>query len=319
MIVAVAASSGSAHACGSVSGRYSASSSPRMNLCVDIERVERVLQGRVGVDDLGAAVPDDVLDLGAAEPEVDRDEHASPPGDAEERREQPRRVLRDDGDPAADRHAEFVEPAACARAFAAICAVGELTQRRRGLVGLVDDGDAVGIDVLGAVEEVADGQRVVHGAPPVPSYPRSAAATLRVSRAASAACLRARLAARFVARFGGLGVGLDRRLRVGAGVLAGDRRLGRARRRCTRLTPDAEHPHVLGDRDALLGRPRAVLLVHAGRAPPHAQQRAAEPGQRRGRRARRGRAGRSSAPPRATSPTARALANGFGGTFSRTG
>ena len=42
-------------------------------------------------------------------------------------------------------------------------AVGEFAQTRRGLIGLVDDGDPVGIDLLGAVEEVANGQRVVHG------------------------------------------------------------------------------------------------------------------------------------------------------------
>ena len=52
--------------------------------------------------------------------------------------------------------------AACARALAAISPVGQLAQARRRLVRLVDDPDPVGVDVLGAVQEVPDGQRVVH-------------------------------------------------------------------------------------------------------------------------------------------------------------
>ena len=48
-------------------------------------------------------------------------------------------------------------------------AVGELAEGRRRLVRLVDDADAVAVDQLGAVEEVAGGQGHAHAGSRVPS------------------------------------------------------------------------------------------------------------------------------------------------------
>ena len=41
--------------------------------------------------------------------------------------------------------------------------VGECAPGRCGLVGLVDDADSVGVDLLGASEEIVDGQGDMHG------------------------------------------------------------------------------------------------------------------------------------------------------------
>ena len=43
---------------------------------------------------------------------------------------------------------------------------GELAERFRGLVGLVDDADAIAVDELGPLDEVEHGQRYTHGRPP---------------------------------------------------------------------------------------------------------------------------------------------------------
>ena len=132
----------------------------------DVELVEDVLQRRIGVDDVGAAVPDDVLDLRHREPEVHRDEDPAPRRDAEERRQQAGAVLADDGDAAADGHAEVVEERRLGARLGRQLAIRPRTQGSGGLVRLVDEGGAIGVDVLGAMKEVADGQRYLHEAQP---------------------------------------------------------------------------------------------------------------------------------------------------------
>ena len=66
MIVAVAPSSGSSHGRGSTSCGVERVVVAEHELVRDVERVEGVLQRRVGVDDLCSGVLDDVFDLGAA-------------------------------------------------------------------------------------------------------------------------------------------------------------------------------------------------------------------------------------------------------------
>jgi len=68
----------------------------------------------------------------------------------------------DDRHPLALADAELVEPGLHGPAAAGHFAVGQLTQRRRGLLGLVDDADPVSVDQLAAVEEVATGERDAH-------------------------------------------------------------------------------------------------------------------------------------------------------------
>ena len=128
----------------------------------DVEGVEDVLERWVGVDDLRAGVLDDVGDLGCRQPEVDRNQDPSPAADAEERVQQTGRVLRDDRHPAARRHAELVELRRLRARPRGEIAIGQLAEAGRRLVGLVDDGDPVGVHAFGAVEEVTDGQRNEH-------------------------------------------------------------------------------------------------------------------------------------------------------------
>jgi hypothetical protein len=68
----------------------------------------------------------------------------------------------DDRDPLALADAELVEPGLQGPSAAGDLAVAHLAQRRRRLVGLIDDADPVGVDELGPVEEVAGGQGHAH-------------------------------------------------------------------------------------------------------------------------------------------------------------
>jgi hypothetical protein len=107
-------------------------------------------------------VLDDVGDLVGSQPEVHRHQHPPGPGDAEERREQPGAVVTHDRDPVADADAELVELGGLPAGQRADLGVGELSQRRRGLVGLVDDAGALAVDPDGPVDEVGDAERNDH-------------------------------------------------------------------------------------------------------------------------------------------------------------
>ncbi len=66
----------------------------------------------------------------------------------------------------ADADAERVEPGGLRPGAPCQLGEGEVGPGRCRLVGLVDHGHPVRVDGDGAVEEVADGQRHLHGAPP---------------------------------------------------------------------------------------------------------------------------------------------------------
>ena len=135
---------------------------------------EAVLRGDAGqglvelgvdVQDAGAGVLDDVGHLVGAEPEVDRHEHASRAGHAEERRQQSGGVVRDHRDAVADLEAELVEPGRLPTGQRRQLGVREVAQRGRRLVRLVDHADPVAVDGPGAVDEVRDAERDEHGTP----------------------------------------------------------------------------------------------------------------------------------------------------------
>ena len=107
---------------------------------------------------------DDVAHLVDVQAEVDRDEDASEPTDTEERGHEPGAVLTHDRDALALTDAEPVETGSLGPRQLGDPLVGELTPRGCGLVGLVDQTDAVAVDELGAPDEVVHSQRNLHGA-----------------------------------------------------------------------------------------------------------------------------------------------------------
>ncbi len=127
---------------------------------------------REGIFELGIdeqhrcpAVLDDVVDLFDLKPEVDRYEHSPEATDPEEAHEQSGRVLRHDGDPLTLGEAQGVEPSGLGSRPGMHLLVGQRTQRRRGLVRLVDEPHAVAVDHRGTLQEVTNGQRYAHGIP----------------------------------------------------------------------------------------------------------------------------------------------------------
>ena len=121
----------------------------------------------LGVDQehRGLGVLHDVLDLVGSQAEVDGDEDPAEAADPEERREQAGGVGRDDGDPLTRADAQPVETGGLEPGT-----IGELGegQRRPGLgrlVGLVDEGNLIGVGDLGPIEEVTDIERNEHRFP----------------------------------------------------------------------------------------------------------------------------------------------------------
>ena len=128
-----------------------------------LDALQRVLELGVDVEDPRSGVLDDVVHLVGREPEVDRHQHPAVAGDAEEGGEQPGAVVRDVGDPVTDADAELVELGSLGPGELAHAGVGQVTERRRRLVGLVDDADAVGVHRQGTVQEVGGRERHDHG------------------------------------------------------------------------------------------------------------------------------------------------------------
>ena len=119
---------------------------------------QRIVELRVDEEDASAAVTDDVADLLGDEPEVDRDEDAARPRDAEQRCDQSSGVVADDRDPLADADAELVEAGGDrSRPFGDL-GVGERAPRGCRLIRLVDDAGAARVEELGPAQEVVDGQ-----------------------------------------------------------------------------------------------------------------------------------------------------------------
>src|SRR5439155_11377247 len=81
------------------------------------------------------------------------------------RGQQPRRVVRDDRDALARRDAERVEARGLSAREARNLRPRELAERLGRLVRFVDDTDAIAIHELGALDEIAHGQRYTHGRP----------------------------------------------------------------------------------------------------------------------------------------------------------
>jgi hypothetical protein len=96
---------------------------------LDLDGVEQLLALRVDQQDVGARVLHDVADLGLGQPEVHRHQDPAPAAHPEERHQQPGRVVRHDGDPGADRHAELVEPGRLRGGQPGDVGVAELAER----------------------------------------------------------------------------------------------------------------------------------------------------------------------------------------------
>ena len=104
---------------------------------------------------------DDVCDLGGLQPEVDRHENAPARRYAVQQLQQPRRVVRNHGDPVTGINAELVEPGserATPPGELGICQCAELVYCAR----LVDDRRPVAINSCGASEKVTSGLRHLH-------------------------------------------------------------------------------------------------------------------------------------------------------------
>ena len=132
---------------------------------------EAVLRGDAGqclvelgvdVQHASAGVLDDVGDLVGAQPEVHRHQHATGARDAEERRQQAGAVVGDHRDPVADLEAELVELGRLAPGQRRDLRVGQVAQRRGGLVGFVDHPDPLAVDDARSVEEVGHGEGHEH-------------------------------------------------------------------------------------------------------------------------------------------------------------
>jgi hypothetical protein len=107
-------------------------------------------------------VLDDVGHFVGPQPEVDRHQHPSGAGNAEERGEQSGAVVADDRDPVSDADAELVELRGLPPGQRADLGVAELAQGRGRLVGLVDDSGALAVDLDRTVDEVGDAERNDH-------------------------------------------------------------------------------------------------------------------------------------------------------------
>ena len=120
----------------------------------------------LGVDEQHrrAGVLDDVAHLVDVQAEVDRDEDAPESTDAEERRHEAGAVLAHDRDALALADAEPVEARRLGSCELGDPLVGEVTPRGCGLVGLVDETDAVAVDELRVPDEVVHSQRNLHAA-----------------------------------------------------------------------------------------------------------------------------------------------------------
>ena len=118
-----------------------------------------------GVDeqDPSPAVLDDVLDLLGDESEVDRHQDATRARHTEQGGEQPGGVVRHHRDAFALSYSEGVEPGRHRLGAAGHLAVRDRAPRFGRLIGFVDDRHAIGVEQLGAADEIVDGQRNLHG------------------------------------------------------------------------------------------------------------------------------------------------------------
>ena len=125
--------------------------------------------GEFGIDEehRGAALLDDVAHLLGMEAEVDRHQHPTPSAHPEERHEQARRVVTDDGDAFAHADAQRVDGGGERRRVFPELAVSQRTptERGRGLIGLIDHRSAIGVHPERSVEVITDVQVDLHEEP----------------------------------------------------------------------------------------------------------------------------------------------------------
>ena len=112
---------------------------------------------------------DDVADLLGVEAEVDGDEDASEDAHAEEAHQEAPGIGRDDGHALALTDPEIVQGGGEAPRHAGEPPVGDAAEPAPGRIRLVDDGHAVAVDLLGALEEIR--QREGNVAPPLLAQP----------------------------------------------------------------------------------------------------------------------------------------------------
>jgi hypothetical protein len=176
-MVAVASSSGSAHGSGVGGlGRRRAAlarawpqgavgARPQHEAVLGRDAGERVVELGVDQQHRGARVLDDVADLVGGQPEVHRHEHPAPGADPEERDQEAGGVVGHDRHPLTPADPQAVERRRLGACQLGDAGVGQLSPRRRRLIGLVDHAHAVGVDERGALEVVGDRQRNSHGSP----------------------------------------------------------------------------------------------------------------------------------------------------------
>ena len=147
-----------------VAQQHASVSSPITKRMRCVHAGERLVELRVDEQHRRARVLDDVAHLVGVQTEVDRHDDTPVARHGEQRGHHASAVLGDDRHPLAEPDAERVEPC-CHGAHADRDLVpGELAPARGRLVRFVDDADAVAEDGLGAIEEVEDVERDVHGA-----------------------------------------------------------------------------------------------------------------------------------------------------------
>ena len=142
---------------------------------------ERFVELGVDEEHGGAGLLDDVADLVGVETEVDRHDDAPVPGDREQGDEEAGAVVRHDRDPFAGTDPESVEAGGHRSGVLGDLSPCHPPPAVGGLVGLVDDADAVAVDVLGTVEEVEDVERDLHRVAPGSLVTSRSFGLLRVS------------------------------------------------------------------------------------------------------------------------------------------
>src|SRR5262249_18179138 len=144
----------------------------RVGLRTDHEAVlplyvdEGVVELRIDEEHGRTRVLDDVADLFGVEPEVDRHEDAAEPAHAPEGGEKAGGVLGHHGHALARPGPEAIQAGGLGTSQRGKAGVRHRLARRSGLVGLVDDSHTAAVDELGALDEVVDGQRNLHGGTP---------------------------------------------------------------------------------------------------------------------------------------------------------
>jgi hypothetical protein len=134
--------------------------------------LQRLVELGVDQRDGRAGVLDDVAHFLGVEPEVHRDDHASEDTHAEQAHQEAGGVGRDDRDSLVVVHAHVVERGRQAARHRGELSVRDAAQPAARRVGLVDDRLARAVHLLGALQEVSQGEGHDHNGCSRPSRPR---------------------------------------------------------------------------------------------------------------------------------------------------